>query len=481
MMHYLAFPIVSFLSVPLVLCSLPSHIRAGSVSIISLIVWLTSLSIIRGVDSIAWAGNSDIKLVVWCDITVRIVIGFTLAVPASALCILRHLEAVASIRSVHYGIREKRNRQIFEIIMCFGLPIILIALSYIVQGHRFDIVEDLGCSPAIYISIPAVVLLWVPPLIISCITMIYAILVLRHFLRHRISFASHLRNSQSAISPNRYFRLMALAIIEITWDTGMNIYVLWFNISGGLRPWTNWDDVHSNFSRIGRFPRFLLPDSLWQQYILQWWILPVSCVFFFIFFGFSGEALADYRTGISWVCRTIFRRDPFRTKPSKAVLLPIYTPHRAAAAISTRPATKPGSTKHLDELSIDLFPLDSGMKRQSISDYSISVSSSDSPSKVVDECSSSPTVVDLSDDSSTRAPKEQDYITECSTPPSAQLSNDSSTKTSSPHIDSVDSDCSTSPAVAQFPDDSSTNSPSEYIDSLSCNNHVDDPTEKYST
>ncbi|KIJ25319.1 hypothetical protein M422DRAFT_62264 [Sphaerobolus stellatus SS14] len=309
-------PIASFLSVPLLLSSLPSHIRAGNIAIISLVAWLTVMSIIRGVNSIAWAGNVDIKLLVWCDITTKITIGFTFAVPLSALCVLKHLESVAAARSTMTRSLDKRHRRIFEAVMCFGVPMIFMALHYIVQGHRFDIAEDLGCAPAVYISLAAIFILWFPPLAFSFITMVYALLVLRHFLHHRISFAAHLKNSQSALTAGRYFRLMSLAIVEIVWDSGCNIYVLYTNVVSGLRPWTSWADVHSNFSRIGRFPNFLLSQDVISSFLFQWWIIPISCFFFFGFFGFSEEAISDYRVAFRWVSRVIFRRNVSKFDPA---------------------------------------------------------------------------------------------------------------------------------------------------------------------
>lgn len=87
-MRHPEFPIVSFLSIPLLLCSLPSHARvcsstsstsdkcqtnsdqqAGSVSIMSMIAWLAVVSIIRGINALVWAGNVDVRLQVWCDIS----------------------------------------------------------------------------------------------------------------------------------------------------------------------------------------------------------------------------------------------------------------------------------------------------------------------------------------------------------------------------------------------------------------------------
>ena len=41
------------------------------------------------------------------------------------------------------------------------------------QGHRFDIIEDIGCQAATYYSIPAVFIIWFPPLLFATITFIY--------------------------------------------------------------------------------------------------------------------------------------------------------------------------------------------------------------------------------------------------------------------------------------------------------------------
>lgn len=43
--------------------------QSGKISIIALLAWMAVLSLIRGVNSLAWAGNFDVKLKVWCDIS----------------------------------------------------------------------------------------------------------------------------------------------------------------------------------------------------------------------------------------------------------------------------------------------------------------------------------------------------------------------------------------------------------------------------
>ena len=53
----------------LVLIPLPSHCRARNVAILSLIAWLFVVDLIYGVNTIVWAGNVEVRIVVWCDIS----------------------------------------------------------------------------------------------------------------------------------------------------------------------------------------------------------------------------------------------------------------------------------------------------------------------------------------------------------------------------------------------------------------------------
>lgn len=53
----------------LVFIPLPSHWRARNVAILSLIAWLFVVDLIYGVNTIVWAGNVEVRIVVWCDIS----------------------------------------------------------------------------------------------------------------------------------------------------------------------------------------------------------------------------------------------------------------------------------------------------------------------------------------------------------------------------------------------------------------------------
>lgn len=62
-------PIVSFISLVLVLIPLPWHWKARNISTLAIIFWLASLNLIRGVNSIVWSNTVVVKFPVWCDIS----------------------------------------------------------------------------------------------------------------------------------------------------------------------------------------------------------------------------------------------------------------------------------------------------------------------------------------------------------------------------------------------------------------------------
>lgn len=269
------------------------------------------------------------------------------------------MEAVSSSRKVHFDSADRRRRIIFESVLCFGVPLVFMALrkritsryphidtydltDYIVQGHRFDIFETTGCQAALYISVPAVMLMYFPPLFFSLITLIYAgmllcsyapsysliplfdpVMAIHHFIRRRLTFAALLQNSNSALTTNRYLRLIALAVTEILWSTVFTAYTLYENVYPGVRPWTNWADVHSNFPRIGLFPAASLPPAFLSSMLLLWWVMPASSIIFFVFFGFGEEAMKEYRK--LWQS---FKRNILRRKDEKSSTLSASLPTR---------------------------------------------------------------------------------------------------------------------------------------------------------
>ncbi|KAG8848624.1 a-factor receptor [Serendipita sp. 411] len=226
-----------------------------------------------------------------------------------------------------------------DLLIGLGIPALVMILHYIVQGHRYDILEDYGCWPTIYMTPLAIplVLLW--PLLISAVSIPYCVLSYRSFYRHRANFQKYLAPGTSSpsptfssprspgsprsphsprspsspipaarqfLTPDRYLRLMALSSMELLLVLPLNLLSFISNLtssssSPALRPYSSWGDVHSNFGRIVYVTRFMMNNSgdkikvHFVKFEVARWAIPITGWLFFVFFGVSVEAKRDYR------------------------------------------------------------------------------------------------------------------------------------------------------------------------------------------
>jgi pheromone a factor receptor len=143
---------------------------------------------------------------------------------------------------------------------------------------------------------------------VSAATLVYSGIALRWFVHRRAQFPAVLQSSQSGLTTTHYLRLIALSMSMMLFTTAIAIFILAITLNeGGLRPWISWEDVHSNWFRIAQYAHITIPQSFWDITLVIWYIVPVTSVIFFAFFGFGQEAKVEYVKAIRWVQRTIFR------------------------------------------------------------------------------------------------------------------------------------------------------------------------------
>ncbi|KAG1901218.1 pheromone A receptor-domain-containing protein [Suillus fuscotomentosus] len=318
---FVQLPATAFICATLVLVPIPWHWRAGNISTIAISLWLFVGNIIYGINSIIWGNTVQNIAPVWCDITTKLEVGSTVALPAAMFSLCMHLERVAAIRDLSLTHSKKRCRQIVESALCFGVPLIYMALQYIVQGHRFDIVEGFGCRPTIYVSIASIFLIWVPPLVFSLGAGIFAATAFSHFWKRRALFSKHLKNTGSALTPSRYFRLMSMAIVEMFFGLLVTILNMWWTMRPGLRPWISWENVHSDWLEVAYFPLAIIPPSELAWTFALWFTIPIASVFFFLFFAFGRDAVKEYGATFRWIRRHVLR---VQDRPSPG-LYPLIT------------------------------------------------------------------------------------------------------------------------------------------------------------
>jgi pheromone a factor receptor len=224
-------------------------------------------------------------------------IGLSVAIPAASLCINRRLYNIASIRSVTFTTDDRRRAILIDLAIGVGVPALVMALQYIVQGHRFDIIEDVGCRPFTYNTPLAYPLVFFPPLIVGLISGVYSALTIRAFYIRSVEIKA-VMSTNSTITFSRYFRLVALAAVDLLFTVPFTAFTIYANLKfGNVAPWISWDDTHSGFSRIDQIPaRFWRSDPVAQTALefSRWSV--VACAFaFFMFFGLADEAFKNYR------------------------------------------------------------------------------------------------------------------------------------------------------------------------------------------
>lgn len=148
------------------------------------------------------------------------------------------------------------------------------------------------------------------------------VLSLRAFHQKRSQFRELLSQNKS-LTVNRYFRLMALATIELICTIPFATYFIIINASGGqVFPYKGWADLHFHWSFVGQFPATLwrLDHKAEIALELTRWLVVVCAFVFFAFFGFADEARRNYKRVITSALESRFVRKLVPKLRSKYVL-----------------------------------------------------------------------------------------------------------------------------------------------------------------
>lgn len=177
--HAYILPIVSLLGIIVLIVPFIFHLRARNVGACALIGYLTIFNLMVFVNVILWPDNNFDEW--WngaglCDVEVKISWPATVGITASTMAITRSLAIVLDVERVELNIsRAQRRRKILvDLSICFAMPILIAALQYIVQNHRFTLVAIGGCTDNYSASWPTILIIWIWPLIFTLINVYYA-------------------------------------------------------------------------------------------------------------------------------------------------------------------------------------------------------------------------------------------------------------------------------------------------------------------
>ncbi|EAU87370.1 pheromone receptor [Coprinopsis cinerea okayama7 len=318
---YPLYSVFSFIGFILVCIPFWWHIQAWNAGTCAFMIWTALSCLIGFINSLVWKGNALNPAPVWCDISSKIMIGVSIGIPAATLCISRRLYCITSSPSASVTRGDKRKMVVIDLAIAFGIPALVMALHYIVQAHRFDILEDVGCYPVVYNTLPAYFIYFMWPVLLGAISFVYSGLTLRTFWVRRAQF-SQLLASTSAMSPSRYIRLMLLAVIDMMCTVPLGVWSIYQGNKGvGLAPWISWEETHYNWYKVLQIPALFWrsdPSFVAAVEMTRW--LPVFCAFlFFVLFGFASEARRRYVAAF-WFCAKPFGLKPAEKNKSSTTL-----------------------------------------------------------------------------------------------------------------------------------------------------------------
>ena len=129
---------------------------------------------------------------------------------------------------------------------------------------------------------------------------------------------------------NHYYRLSALALVNIIFTVPLAAYALWFNVSEGVYPWISWENTHVDYSRVDLFPAVEWRQDQRTVVALEctrWFTIFAAFVFFGLF-GTSVQACQRYRAVVSKFTKhsqpNAHQPDPHIPSARAAILRRVY-------------------------------------------------------------------------------------------------------------------------------------------------------------
>ncbi|KAJ2928483.1 hypothetical protein H1R20_g8608, partial [Candolleomyces eurysporus] len=128
---YPLFPIFSFLGFILSITPLPWHLQAWNSGTVYFMMWSALACLNMFINSIVWADNARNTAPIWCEISIRIMLGSAVGIPASSLCINRRLYKIANAQAVAITRSEKIKGILVDTAVCVLFPLVYLVMGCI--------------------------------------------------------------------------------------------------------------------------------------------------------------------------------------------------------------------------------------------------------------------------------------------------------------------------------------------------------------
>lgn len=160
----IAFPILTFIALILDLSPFFWHLKHSNLAATALVFWIFLCLFFDGVNSLIWPGDDTAtwwKGYILCDIEAKLIVAWQSGIPGAVLCIMQNLSKVLDTeRTVLVPSKSMRRKQlVFELFFCYGVPLYMMCIHYVVQPNRYFIFQLAGCMAPWDYSWPTIVLM----------------------------------------------------------------------------------------------------------------------------------------------------------------------------------------------------------------------------------------------------------------------------------------------------------------------------------
>ncbi|KZV68626.1 hypothetical protein PENSPDRAFT_609782 [Peniophora sp. CONT] len=306
-------PVSSSLAACLIILTLASTGVHGKYNrgVVMLGVWVLLGDLITAVQAVIWSNTSDIVVPVFCDITSHLAIGLTIGIPGCIFVITRHLWLSINGHSAFREI-EHRKEVLMDYFLGVGLPVLQMAIYFIVLGVRFQIVEGYGCATAVYQSGVAIILLdiW-PPVLAVVSASLYCWRIVLHLHRHQRAMREVDRDRGGFRRLGR-IRIILLGYVYAFFSApgavvGVISLFLTVDVPDDDIPfWPGWEPIHTDWEPLATSMQEWRADK-WFTFRIYWnqWINVLLSLAFFVLFGLTRDSRDMYWKAVGRTRRSL--------------------------------------------------------------------------------------------------------------------------------------------------------------------------------
>nr|DAA64373.1 TPA_inf: pheromone receptor STE3.1 [Phanerochaete chrysosporium RP-78] len=245
-------------------------VRRQYLPVVAMALWLFFANVVYGVNALVWSGSYEVRIPVWCDITTKLLIAVAYGIPSCIVCIAARLRLAVVPRELplERTPKELKDALILDLSLCVGMPIASMIIHTIVQEHRFDIVEDLGCQPEIPAVSAGTVFFWLPALVFALLALFQC--CMSPLSPSRLQLHEHLALFDTTLTLSTFLSLLAAVLsIGALWAALLLLTVHEaLRLPPGAVDWARvdtyaWDDFPAASQRTRRF---------------CWWVYPAAAL-----------------------------------------------------------------------------------------------------------------------------------------------------------------------------------------------------------